>query len=133
MGVRLLGGVDSAIEGDGCSLRYYVVETSEDSKAKMYIVAEVVHEVDENSDDRASGLAGQIAGTNTLILSDAEIGVMDNGARMLRDWDAGDDQRYDAENERILSEDGREATVFPRLRLVKALKTRSLPPRPRTL
>jgi hypothetical protein len=101
-------------------VRYYVLETSEDPKVKMFIVAEVVHEIDENSDERSSGLAGQIAGTRALILSGAEILLMGEGARILQEWDVGDDESYDAESERIaLEPDSEEAIVLRHLRLVK--------------
>jgi len=104
-------------------VRYYVLETSDDPKIKMFIVAEVVHEIDENSDERKSGIAGQIAGTRALILSGAEILLMGEGARVLREWDAGDDESYDAENELIrLAPDSDEAIVLRHLRLVKTEK-----------
>jgi hypothetical protein len=104
-------------------VRYYVLETSEDPKVKMFIVAEVVREIDENSDDRADGLAGQIAGTRAMILSGAEILLMGEGARILHEWDFGDDENYDAESERIgLQPDSEEAIVLRHLRLVKAQK-----------
>jgi hypothetical protein len=104
-------------------LRYYVLETSDDPKVKMFIVAEVVHEIDENSDERASGIAGQIAGERALILSGAEILLMGEGARVLREWDAGDDESYDHENEVLeLAPDSEEAIVLRHLRLVKARK-----------
>ena len=104
-------------------MRYYVLETSEDPKVKMFIVAEVVREIDENSDDRAEGLAGQIAGSRALILSGAEILLMGEGARILHEWDFGDDENFDAESERIaLEPDSEEAIVLRHLRLVKAEK-----------
>jgi hypothetical protein len=104
-------------------MRYYVLETSEDPKVKMFIVAEVVHEIDEDSDERGTGIAGQIAGSRALILSGAEILLMGDGARVLREWDAGDDESYDTENELIgLAPDSQEAIVLRHLRLVKAWK-----------
>ena len=104
-------------------VRYYVLETSEDPKVKMFIVAEVVHEIDENSDDRSGGLAGQIAGSRALILSGAEILLMGDGARILHEWDFGDDEHYDAESERIaLEPDSEAAIVLRHLRLVKTEK-----------
>jgi len=107
-------------------VRYYVLETSDDPKVKMFIVAEVVHEIDEKSDERMSGIAGQIAGERALILSGAEILLMGEGARILREWDAGDDESYDAENDLIgLAPDSDEAIVLRHLRLVKAEKEES--------
>jgi hypothetical protein len=107
-------------------VRYYVIETSHDPKVKMFIVAEVVHEIDENSDERMSGIAGQIAGERALILSGAEILLMGDGARVLREWDAGDDESYDAENELIgVTPDSEEAVVLRHLRLVKAQKDKA--------
>ena len=104
-------------------MRYYVLETSEDPKVKMFIVAEVVREVDEESEDRDSGLAGQIAGSRALILSGAEILLMGEGARILREWDSGDDESFDAENERIaLEPDSEEAIILRHLHLVKTRK-----------
>lgn len=105
-------------------MRYYVLETSDDPKVKMFIVAEVVHEIDENSDERLAGIAGQIAGERALVLSGAEILLMGDGARVLREWDAGDDQSYDAENERIaLKPDTEEAIVLRHLRHLRLVKT----------
>jgi hypothetical protein len=104
-------------------VRYYVLETSEDPKVKMYIVAEVVHEIDEKSEDRGVGIAGQIAGTRALILSGAEILVMGDGARILREWDTGDDESFDAENKRIdVGPESEDAIVLRHLRLVKTRK-----------
>ena len=109
-------------------MRYYVLETSDDPKVKMFIVAEVVHEIDEKSEDRDSGIAGQIAGSRALILSGAEILVMGEGARILQEWDSGDDEHFDEENERIaLNPDSEEAIVLRHLRLVRARKN---PPPP---
>jgi hypothetical protein len=110
------------------AVRYYVLETSDDPKVKMFIVAEVVHELDEKSADRAGGIAGQIAGERALILSGAEVLVMGDGVRILQEWDAGDDEHYDEENERIaLKPDSEEAIVLRHLRLVKARKNRPPP------
>jgi hypothetical protein len=109
-------------------VRYYVLETSDDPKVKMFIVAEVVHELDEKSEDREVGIAGQIAGSRALILSGAEILVMGDGVRILQEWDSGDDEHFDEENERIaLKPDSEEAIVLRHLRLVKARKNRPPP------
>ncbi len=113
---------------EGTSVRYYVLETSDDPKVKMFIVAEVVHEIDEKSEDRGGGIAGQIAGSRALILSGAEILVMGEGARILQEWDSGDDEHFDSENEKIeLEPDSEEAIVLRHLRLVKAWKNRAPP------
>jgi len=107
-------------------VRYYVLETSQDPKVKMFIVAEVVHEIDESSDDRGTGIAGQIAGERALILSNAEILVMGEGARILREWEAGDDESYDEQNERIRSSpDSEEVKVLRHLQLVKSRRDAS--------
>ena len=107
-------------------MRYYVLETSQDPKVKMFIVAEVVHEIDESSDDRGMGIAGQIAGGRALILSNAEILVMGEGARILREWEAGDDESYDEQNERIRSSpDSEEVKVLRHLQLVKSRRDAS--------
>ena len=105
-------------------MRYYVLETSEDPKVKMFIVAEVVHEIDESSDERLAGIAGQIAGERALVLSGAEILLLGEGARVLREWDTGDDHSYDAESERIILEpDSEEAIVLRHLRHLRLVKT----------
>ena len=113
---------------EGTSVRYYVLETSDDPKVKMFIVAEVVHEIDEKSEDRDSGIAGQIAGSRAVILSGAEILVMGEGARILQEWDSGDDEHFDEENVKIAVEpDSEEAIVLRHLRLVRARKNRPPP------
>jgi hypothetical protein len=116
-------------------MRYYVLETSGDPKVKMFIVAEVVHELDETSDERTKGIAGQIAGARGVILSGAEILVMGDGVRILREWDAGEDENYDAENKRIdAAPDSEEAVVLRHLRLVKTEREKETqqPDEPRT-
>jgi hypothetical protein len=110
-------------------VRYYVLQTSEDPKVKMYIVAEVVRDIDEKSEDRALGMAGQIAGERALILSGAEILVMGEGARILREWDDGDDGHFDLESERVGSEpEPEEIAVLRHLRLVKTMRNESKSP-----
>ena len=107
-------------------VRYYVLETSEDPKVKMFIVAEVVHELDESSEDRGLGIAGQIAGGRALILSGAEVMILGEGARILREWQEGDDERYDEENVRIHSaSDSEIVTALRHLRLLRGLREES--------
>ena len=108
------------------AVRYYVLETSDDPKIKMYIVAEVAREIDEKSEDRALGIAGQIAGERAVILSGAEILVMGDGVRILREWHEGDDKQFDAESERVGSEpEPEEVVVLRHLHLVKTMKDKT--------
>ena len=104
-------------------MRYYVLETSDDPEIKMYIVAEVVREIDEKREDRALGIAGQIAGEHALILSGAEILVMGDGTRILREWDEGDDGHFHSESVRMGSKPESKEAVLRHLRLVKTGRT----------
>ena len=72
------------------------------------------------------GIAGQIAGGRALILSGAEVMVLGEGARILREWQEGDDERYDEENVRIHSaSDSEIVTALRHLRLLRGLREES--------
>jgi hypothetical protein len=94
-------------------MRYYVLCRSEVEGILPYIVAEVVHEVLELDDQRATSLAATIAGPRSTVATRQELMSQADTRAALRDWDGQDDAEFDRETVLLNAAEPMPTNVIP--------------------
>lgn len=73
--------------------RYFVVLRGARSGV-LYVIAEVVREPTDDGFDREMSLAGNLAGSHAIIVTEAELRAMPSGRVALEHWSSGNDNSF---------------------------------------